>query len=376
MVGVGFTIRVAVIGVPTHPLAVGVIVNVTVCCTNVVLVTVPLILPEPDAAIPVTFTVLFLVHANVVPLTALVSTMGVMAVPEQTVCVAGVATAFGIGLTVTGILTAGPLHPFAEGVTVNVVVTGAFVVFVNVPLIFPVPLAAIPVTVAVLFRTQLNTVPGIGPTKVIGAMADPEQMVCADIFEPHPLMPFTVNVPVFGQAAPLNVPLMQPEATIAPPHLTSQRQELSLNAPCASIKKEKGPLVLGTNAEGDTGGLNPYGPPVKTTVPSELVTSSAKNPLPVMITCILPGGLTEGAGFTSTVAVIGGPAQPLRVGVMVKVTVIGAFVVLVNVPLILPVPFAAIPVTVATLFLVQANVVPLTGPERTIVVMGNPEQTV
>ena len=61
-VGVGFTSTVAVIGVPTHPLAVGVIVNVTVIGALVVLVSVPLILPEPLAAIPVTVTVLFLVQ--------------------------------------------------------------------------------------------------------------------------------------------------------------------------------------------------------------------------------------------------------------------------------------------------------------------------
>ena len=60
-----------------------------------------------------------------------------------------------------------------------------------------------------------------------------------------------------------------------------------------------------------------------------------------------------GVGFTNTVAVIGVPGQPLAVGVMVKVTVIGANVVFVNAPLILPDPLAAIPVTVAVLFLVQ-----------------------
>ena len=62
-VGVGFTVTVAVMAAPTHPLAVGVIVNVVVCATLVVLVSVPLILPEPLAAMPVKFTVLFLVHA-------------------------------------------------------------------------------------------------------------------------------------------------------------------------------------------------------------------------------------------------------------------------------------------------------------------------
>lgn len=65
-------------------------------------------------------------------------------------------------------------------------------------------------------------------------------------------------------------------------------------------------------------------------------------------------GIAFGVGFTSTVAVIAAPLQPPAVGVIVKVTVIGAKVVLVNVPLILPEPLAAIPVTVATLSLVHA----------------------
>lgn len=56
---------------------------------------------------------------------------------------------------------------------------------------------------------------------------------------------------------------------------------------------------------------------------------------------------------TITVAVIGVPGQPLADGVIVKVTVTGDVVVLVNVPLMLPVPLAAIPVAVAVLFRVQ-----------------------
>jgi hypothetical protein len=58
-------------------------------------------------------------------------------------------------------------------------------------------------------------------------------------------------------------------------------------------------------------------------------------------------------GLTSTVAVIGLPGQPFADGVMVKVTVIGLPVVLLSIPLILPVPLAAMPVTVAVLLRVQ-----------------------
>ena len=57
--------------------------------------------------------------------------------------------------------------------------------------------------------------------------------------------------------------------------------------------------------------------------------------------------------FTSTVAVIGAPVQPLAVGVIVNVTVTGDAVVFVNSPVILPDPLVAIPVTGTVLFLVQ-----------------------
>ena len=63
--------------------------------------------------------------------------------------------------------------------------------------------------------------------------------------------------------------------------------------------------------------------------------------------------LITGRTFTSTVAVIGVPVQPLAVGVIVKVTVIAEAVVLVSAPLIFPDPLAAIPVTVPVLSLVQ-----------------------
>ena len=45
--------------------------------------------------------------------------------------------------------------------------------------------------------------------------------------------------------------------------------------------------------------------------------------------------------------------QPLAVGVMVNVTVTGAVVVLVNAPVMLPDPLAAMPVAAAVLSLVQ-----------------------
>ena len=60
--GPAFTNTVAVIGAPVQPLAVGVIVNVTVTGDAVVFVNTPVISPDPLAAIPVTGTALSLVQ--------------------------------------------------------------------------------------------------------------------------------------------------------------------------------------------------------------------------------------------------------------------------------------------------------------------------
>ena len=80
--------------------------------------------------------------------------MVLIEVAEQMVCVAGVATAFGVGLTNTVAVIAAPGQPFAVGVIVKVTVTGALVVLVSVPDILPDPLAAMPVTVPVLLRVH------------------------------------------------------------------------------------------------------------------------------------------------------------------------------------------------------------------------------
>ena len=58
--------------------------------------------------------------------------MVLMAVPEHTVWVAGVATTAGMGFTVMVNVLAGPVHPLAVAVTVTVATIGAPVVFVAV----------------------------------------------------------------------------------------------------------------------------------------------------------------------------------------------------------------------------------------------------
>jgi len=154
--GIGLTTIVAVIGVPEHPLAVGVTVKVTVTAAFVVLVnTAAGTLPTPAAGRPVTVTLLSLTHEYVVPATAPVNTICWLVEPVQIVWVDGVAVAVGVGFTNTVAVVVGPLQPLATGVTVKVTVIGTLVVLVNVPLIFPEPLAAIPVTVPVLSLIQL-----------------------------------------------------------------------------------------------------------------------------------------------------------------------------------------------------------------------------
>jgi hypothetical protein len=89
----------------------------------------------------------------------------------------------------------------------------------------------------------------------------------------------------------------------------------------------------------------------------------------------LAGWLTNWSGITVTVAVTGLPGQG-PTGVMIKLTVTGAVVVLVNEPLILPEPLAAIPVAVPVLSLVQVNVVAPRLLVNTMVLMAVPEQMV
>jgi len=115
------------------------------------------------------------------------------------------------------------------------------------------------------------------------------------------------------------------------------------------------------------------------TVPATLPVSAMAKAVLLHIDC--DGGVATalGIGLTVTVAVIVGPVQVtpalVNVGVMVKVTVTGAKVVLVSAALILPVPLAGRPVTVATLSLVQLYTVPTTLPVKAIAAT-DPEQIV
>ncbi len=161
--GIGFTTTVAVIDGPIQVtpalVKLGVIVKVTVTGALVVLVNVPLILPAPLAPIPVTATVLSLVQLYTVPATLPVSAIVVIAEPEQIVCEEGVATAFGIGLTVITNVCGAPGQPLAVGVTVIVPDIAAFVPLVAVKVGNELPEPLAPNPMAILLFVHANVVP-------------------------------------------------------------------------------------------------------------------------------------------------------------------------------------------------------------------------
>ena len=99
-------------------------------------------------------------------------------------------------------------------------------------------------------------------------------------------------------------------------------------------------------------------------------------PVAEHIVCVGVDVTAFGVGFTITVAVTGVPSQPFECGVIVKVTVTGAEVVLVKLPLISPVPLSSIPVTSSVLSLDQLKVLPETLPDKEIVSMELPEQII
>jgi hypothetical protein len=160
---------------PLPLVVLGVTVIVAVTGTAVAFVAVnDGILPEPLAPRPI--DVALFVQSNIVPATGPVKFTGAVIAPLQTVWLATGSTV-GVGLTNTVAVTGVPGQPLAVGVIVKVTVIGALEELVSVPLMLPVPLAAIPVTVAVLSLVQLNVVPAIEPVKTIVVIEAPLQMV-------------------------------------------------------------------------------------------------------------------------------------------------------------------------------------------------------
>jgi hypothetical protein len=147
-----------------------------------VVVKVPVIvLPVPDAGIPVAVATLSLVQLYTVPATGLVRLIVVIGVPLQLTCLAGVATAVVVGWMVTVAVTGVPTQPDAVGVIVKVTVIGALVVLIINPVIDgPEPEAWIPpgaVVPLLLSLVHVYVVPGVVLANTIGVMVTPLHIV-------------------------------------------------------------------------------------------------------------------------------------------------------------------------------------------------------
>lgn len=88
-------------------------------------------------------------------LAVLLNAMAVMFDLEQIFCEVILEVATTRGFTTTVAVMGVPVQELTVGVMVNVTVTGMAPVFTKDPLMVPVPLAAIPVAVAVLSLVQL-----------------------------------------------------------------------------------------------------------------------------------------------------------------------------------------------------------------------------
>ncbi|MNF78357.1 hypothetical protein D3C84_605370 [compost metagenome] len=136
------------------------IVKVTVIGEFVVLVKLPLMFPLPLAPIPVTVPVLSLVQLKIVPATFPESAIVVIALVEHIVCVNGIATVLGVGLTVIVKVFVDPVQSmpplFSIGVTIIVAITGETPLLVAVKEgILPFPDAAKPIEELLLVQEKV-----------------------------------------------------------------------------------------------------------------------------------------------------------------------------------------------------------------------------
>jgi len=152
-------------------------------------------------------------------------------------------TIVGAAPTVTVAVTGVPEQPFATGVMINVTVTGLVVVLVNVPEIFPVPLAAMPVAAVVLSLVQLKVVPVTLPVITIGVMA-PEQTVCAAGVTTAVACGYTVTVVVTGAPGQPFAVGVTVKVTVAVELVVFTKEPLMLPEPLAAIPVTEDVLSL------------------------------------------------------------------------------------------------------------------------------------
>lgn len=129
---------------PAHPFTVGITVIVALIGPAALLIAVKAeTLPVPVPARPIAGTLF--VQLYVAPAGVLVKLAAATAPLWQTWKLAGTVTV-GVGLTVMVYVAAGPLHPFAVGITVIVAVIFVVPVLIAVNVgMLPVPFAAAPI---------------------------------------------------------------------------------------------------------------------------------------------------------------------------------------------------------------------------------------
>lgn len=157
-------------GVPSQLLADGVTEIVAVTAVVPALTAVnDAMFPVPLAASPIP-GVLF-VQLNIVPDTAPVKLIAEVEAPLHTIWLPGFVTE-AVGLTIIVKIIGVPVQPLADGVTVNVAITGAEPVLIAVnEVISPVPVAESPIPGVLL--VQLNIVPPTAPVKLIAVVTAP-----------------------------------------------------------------------------------------------------------------------------------------------------------------------------------------------------------
>ena len=243
-------------------------------------------------------------------------------------------------------LCAGPWHPFANGATEMIAITGALVVFNAVKDgIFPVPLPAKPMEGLLLLQVKL--VPLTAPVKFIALVAAPLHTV------------WLAGTAILGVGLTVIVKLW---AAPGQPFASGVTVIVAVTATLDTLVAKKDgispvplaakPMVVLSFVQPK---LVPLTEPVKFTVPVAALLHKTW----------LAGCTTLGVGFTVIVKLCEGPGQPLARGVTVIVAITGALVEFVAVnDGIFPLPLAAKPIEV--LLFVQLNPVPLTAPEKFI----------
>lgn len=309
---------------------------------------------DPDAAAAPETPLCVTVQLKAEPVTSLFSVIAV-AVPEQIVCVVGVAVTTGIGLTVTVAVIGEPVQPFAVGVIEYTAVPVAEAVADNVCAIV-LPEAAVAPETPVCVTVQLNAVPVVKLDNAIDVVP-PEQSVCVDGVAVANGIGFTVMTTVIGVpeqpfadgvivyvavpgAAPLAISdcaMLAPEPAVAP-----------VTPVCAAVQLK--------------------------VVPVTLLLKEMAVVLPEQIVCAVGVAVAAGIGFTVMVTVIGVPGQPFADGVMVYVAVPGDAPVVESVCAI-ELPDAAVAPVTPLCVTVQLYVVPVTAPDKAMAV-AEPEQSV